>query len=173
MPMIDPEVERIERRDNLIALINTWNEATSPSTPRTSEDHEVPGGRRRGIRRNDMENTSQIIEQAEAIWTGRRKFAVRALLNGCAEVGQSLANSWHPAGEVEGIEEDTELDGTAGFEISDPSEIPAAVRLAKWFFGSAATEFALISGDSLGSAWMPEDSGVLVRNARVEAVFNA
>lgn len=34
-------VEKLERKANLIALINTYNEASSPSVPRTDEEHKV------------------------------------------------------------------------------------------------------------------------------------
>jgi len=33
--------DAIERRDNLIALINTWNEATSPYTLRSDKEHAI------------------------------------------------------------------------------------------------------------------------------------
>ncbi len=33
--------EAIERRENLVALINTYNESSSPSVPRTDEEHAI------------------------------------------------------------------------------------------------------------------------------------
>lgn len=117
---------------------------------------------------------STTISAIEATWAPKSKYAVRALLNGAVVVvGDSLANSWHPAGEVPGFDEETELDGTAGFEITDPSEIPSAVRSAKWFFGAQAVQFAVIVGDGVGDSYMPEDGGILIRNAKVVAVFEA
>lgn len=53
---LNTAAERIERRNNLIALINTWNEATNPSVPRTDAEHEVERKRARialgSIKRN-------------------------------------------------------------------------------------------------------------------------
>jgi hypothetical protein len=49
-----------ERRDNLIALINTWNVASCPYVGRTDAEHEVENRRARcaynSIRRNYIEN---------------------------------------------------------------------------------------------------------------------
>ena len=61
-----------ERRDNLIALINTWNECTSPSTPRTEEEHEVCRFRAKvalgSIKRNFVEGVDYRELSNGALW---------------------------------------------------------------------------------------------------------
>jgi hypothetical protein len=64
--------EAIERRDNLVALINTWNEATSPNVPRTDAEHEVQRQRARtalqSIRRNYVEGCDYRELSTGALW---------------------------------------------------------------------------------------------------------
>ena len=38
-------IEALKRRDNLIALINTWNEATSPYALRSDKEHAIERAR--------------------------------------------------------------------------------------------------------------------------------
>lgn len=65
-------IEAIERRNNLITLINTWNESTSPSVPRTDAEHEVERKRARialgSIRRNYTEGRDYRELSNGALW---------------------------------------------------------------------------------------------------------
>ena len=60
------------QRDNLIALINTWNEATSPSTPRTEDEHAIQRVRARcallAIKRNYREGVDYRELSTGALW---------------------------------------------------------------------------------------------------------
>ena len=51
---------------NLIALINTYNEASSPSVPRTDEEHAIERAR---------------VAEGETCWCGYRLDGVRMSLN--------------------------------------------------------------------------------------------
>lgn len=65
-------VERRERRDNLIALINTWNEATSPYTLRSDKEHAIEKARATcamsSIRRNYREGVDYKELSNGALW---------------------------------------------------------------------------------------------------------
>ena len=64
--------DSIERRDNLIALINTYNEASSPSVPRTDEEHAIERARARCALSSIRRNYSDRIDYKElsngALW---------------------------------------------------------------------------------------------------------
>ena len=64
--------EEADRRDNLIALINTWNEATSPSVPRTDDEHAIERARARcamsAIKRNYREGADYKELSNGALW---------------------------------------------------------------------------------------------------------
>lgn len=64
--------ETIERRDNLVALINTYNESSSPSAPRTDAEHEMERKRARialgSIRRNYTEGSDYKELSNGALW---------------------------------------------------------------------------------------------------------
>lgn len=66
------EEERIERRNELIALINTYNESSSPSVPRTDEEHAIERERAkvalRSIRRNFIEGVDYRELSNGALW---------------------------------------------------------------------------------------------------------
>lgn len=110
----------------------------------------------------------QIAEIAEAFdskLTGFLHYGIRAE---CKEraIGAALPNSWHPAGECDWIEEDTELDGTCCFEVQN-FDIAAALRLAHSFWPSAAG-YSLIGSNHLGDAeqagGLPEDGAILLQS---------
>jgi hypothetical protein len=62
-----------DRRMNLIALINTYNESSSPSVPRTDEEHKIERDRARialkSIRRNFIEGVDYRELSTGALWT--------------------------------------------------------------------------------------------------------
>lgn len=62
----------IDRRDNLIALINTYNEASSPSVPRMDAEHAVERSRARialvSIRRSYTEGVDYKELSNGALW---------------------------------------------------------------------------------------------------------
>ena len=64
--------EALERRDNLIALINTYNESSSPSVPRTDEEHAIERSRAKialgSIRRNYTEGVDYKELSNGALW---------------------------------------------------------------------------------------------------------
>lgn len=64
--------ETVERRDNLIALINTYNESSSPSVARTDEEHKIERDRAKialgSIRRNYVEGTDYRELSNGALW---------------------------------------------------------------------------------------------------------
>jgi hypothetical protein len=66
-------IERAKRKGDLVALINTYNEASSPSVPRTDEEHEVEKKRAKialgSIRRNYREGTDYRELSNGALWT--------------------------------------------------------------------------------------------------------
>jgi len=65
----------LERRDNLVALINTYNEASSPSVPRTDEEHAIERERAKvalgSIRRNYVLNVDYKELSNGALWPVR------------------------------------------------------------------------------------------------------
>jgi hypothetical protein len=65
-------IEAIERRDNLVALINTWNEASNPAVPRTDAEHAEERERARialrSIRRNYREGLDYKELSNGALW---------------------------------------------------------------------------------------------------------
>lgn len=67
--------ESLDRRDSLIALINTYNESTSPSTPRTDQEHEAERKRARmalgSIRRSYVEGVDYREMSNGALWPVR------------------------------------------------------------------------------------------------------
>jgi hypothetical protein len=68
-------IDSIERRNNLIALINTWNESSSPSVPRTDAEHAVERARAKcalgSIRRNYLEGVDYRELSNGALWPVR------------------------------------------------------------------------------------------------------
>ncbi len=62
----------IARRDNLVALINTYNESSSPSVPRTDAEHDIERDRAKialgSIRRNYTEGTDYKELSNGALW---------------------------------------------------------------------------------------------------------
>lgn len=87
-------------------------------------------------------------------------------------IGSALPNSWHNASECDWVEEDTELDGTCGFEIQHPGD-PESFRTALDFAASqwpGRTLIALIEGQR-GDSDVPEDGGCCVRGAVVIGLF--
>lgn len=62
----------INRRDNLVALINTYNEASSPSVPRTDAEHLIERDRARialgSIRRSYTEGVDYKELSNGALW---------------------------------------------------------------------------------------------------------
>lgn len=58
--------------DNLVALINTYNESRSPSVPRTDEEHKIEADRARtalwSIRRNYREGVDYKELSNGALW---------------------------------------------------------------------------------------------------------
>jgi hypothetical protein len=113
---------------------------------------------------------SSDINAAEDIVTRRtfRHYAIRLIQPGnrTPVIGEHLPNSWHPAGTVDGFEEDTELDGTAGFEVQSAEDIKPAIRLARSYWPDADT-FALIGSDNLGEMYLPESGAILLDSPRV------
>jgi hypothetical protein len=69
--------ERAERRDNLVALINTYNESSSPSVARTDAEHKIERDRARialsSIRRNYIEGTDYRELSNGALWPTREE----------------------------------------------------------------------------------------------------
>ena len=63
-------------RDNLIALINTYNESSSPSVPRTDEEHKIESDRARIALRSIKRNYILGVDYKEfsngALWPMRR-----------------------------------------------------------------------------------------------------
>ena len=69
------ESDRIDRRDNLIALINTWNEASAPYVFRSDEEHAIENARAKtamaSIRRNYREGVDYNELSNGALWPVR------------------------------------------------------------------------------------------------------
>ena len=69
------ESEAIERRNNLIALINTWNEASAPYVFRSDEEHAIENARAKtamaSIRRNYREGVDYNELSNGALWPVR------------------------------------------------------------------------------------------------------
>jgi hypothetical protein len=69
---LEQRMEQAERRDNLIALINTYNESSSPSVPRTDAEHAIERDRARialrSIKRNYIEGTDYKELSNGALW---------------------------------------------------------------------------------------------------------
>lgn len=65
-------MSKYERRDNLIALINTYNESSSPSVARTDSEHAVERQRAKialgSIRRNYVEGSDYKELSNGALW---------------------------------------------------------------------------------------------------------
>ncbi len=61
-----------ERRDSLVSLINTYNEASNPSVPRTDEDHKIQRDRAKialcSIHRNFIEGSDYKELSNGALW---------------------------------------------------------------------------------------------------------
>lgn len=70
--MTTQNTETIERRNELIALINTYNESSSPSIPRTDEEHAIERDRARialrSIRRNFIAGVDYRELSNGALW---------------------------------------------------------------------------------------------------------
>jgi hypothetical protein len=66
----------IDRTDNLIALINTYNEASSPSVPRTDAEHKIERERAKialgSIRRSYTEGIDYKELSNGALWPIRK-----------------------------------------------------------------------------------------------------
>ncbi len=60
------------RRDDLVVLINTYNESSSPSVPRTDEEHAIERSRAKialgSIRRNFTEGSDYKELSNGALW---------------------------------------------------------------------------------------------------------
>ena len=68
--------EEADRRDNLIALINTWNEATSPYTLRSDKEHAIERARAKcamgSIKRNYTLGVDYKELSSGALWPMER-----------------------------------------------------------------------------------------------------
>lgn len=126
---------------------------------------------------NTRKDITATARRLESTFDPRSKYAVRALLNPSDRpaVGQSLGNSWHPAGEVEGYPDDTELNGTAGFHLDSGDDLENAIRKSvknARSYWPDAERFALIKGSGYGHDPLPEDGGVLLKDATVHSLFS-
>jgi hypothetical protein len=63
---------KLDRHDNLIVLINTYNESSSPSVPRTDDEHSIERSRAKialgSIRRNYTEGVDYKELSNGALW---------------------------------------------------------------------------------------------------------
>lgn len=73
--------DQIERYSNLVALINTYNEASSPSVPRTDSEHAECAQRARvalgPIRRNYLQGVDYKELSNGALWPIRSRDGFR------------------------------------------------------------------------------------------------
>jgi hypothetical protein len=69
---VNAVIDKLERRDNLIALINTWNEASAPYVMRSDAEHKVCNARAKmamaSIRRNYIEGVDYRELSNGALW---------------------------------------------------------------------------------------------------------
>lgn len=72
-------VDYRDRRDNLVSLINTYNEASDPGEPRTVAEHKIQRDRARialaSIKRNYIENQDYKELSNGALWPLRGMLA--------------------------------------------------------------------------------------------------